>query len=54
MGNIKEEEWVLDMGCGTGLLTRAIEQKTKRVVGLDLTLRMNGWELWGSLIVNNK
>jgi ubiquinone/menaquinone biosynthesis C-methylase UbiE len=40
MGCIQEEEWVLDMGCGTGLLTRAIEQKTKRVVGLDLTHQM--------------
>lgn len=40
MSCIQEEEWVLDMGCGTGLLTRAIEQKTKRVVGLDLTRQM--------------
>jgi ubiquinone/menaquinone biosynthesis C-methylase UbiE len=40
MGSIEHEEWVLDLGCGTGLLTQAIEEKTKRVVGLDLTREM--------------
>lgn len=40
MGSIEEEEWVLDLGCGTGLLTQAIAEKTKRVVGLDLTSQM--------------
>jgi ubiquinone/menaquinone biosynthesis C-methylase UbiE len=40
MGSIEEDDWVLDLGCGPGLLTQAIEEKTKRVVGLDLTREM--------------
>lgn len=40
MCSIAEEDWVLDLGCGTGLLTQVIEEKTKRVVGLDLTREM--------------
>lgn len=40
MSSIEKEDWVLDLGCGTGLLTQAIEEKTKRVVGLDLTREM--------------
>ena len=40
LGRILPEHWVLDLGCGTGLLTRAIARKTGKVIGLDLTREM--------------
>lgn len=40
LGRILPEHWVLDVGCGTGLLTRAIACKTQKVIGLDLTKEM--------------
>jgi ubiquinone/menaquinone biosynthesis C-methylase UbiE len=38
--DIKETDWVLDLGCGTGLLSNAIRNKTNFVVGIDLTEKM--------------
>jgi ubiquinone/menaquinone biosynthesis C-methylase UbiE len=40
LGQILPKHWVLDVGCGTGLLTRAIACKTEKVIGLDLTSEM--------------
>ncbi|MDQ0338206.1 ubiquinone/menaquinone biosynthesis C-methylase UbiE [Caldalkalibacillus uzonensis] len=40
MAGIQEGEWVLDLGCGTGLITRALARRSSQVVGLDLTLQM--------------
>ena len=33
---IKKDSLVLDVGCGTGVHTSILKQKTKRITGLDL------------------
>jgi trans-aconitate methyltransferase len=38
--NPKKGELILDLGCGTGMLTHEISQRGARVIGIDMSLNM--------------
>ena len=50
--NVQPEEFVLDLGCGTGFLTNEIGTKCKSNIGIDASQEMNPKLRWNIQMYN--
>jgi len=38
--HVENDSWLIDMGCGTGNYTAALQQVAERVIGIDISMGM--------------